>query len=108
MLSSIAARAQKPRNGTYTYIVAFAEHQGRSLGASCSVQIKGDSIIVINNGNLTGTKGEIIERGIIMKHKRTGKWIIGHNAKDIYAEEIGGCSDGPTEVDFKHRKLWLC
>lgn len=101
------ANAQKPKNGTYTYRVAFEEWQGKSLGATCTVTIKGDSITVINNGSLTGKKGDIIVKGFIMKHK-TGKWIICRNQKDQYATEIGGCGDGPTIIEFKLKKFWTC
>jgi hypothetical protein len=102
--------AQKPENGTYTYSIAFAEWDGKSLGATCTVVIKGDSIKVIHNGkvNLTGKKGDIIDEGIIMKHKKTGKWIIAHDKKDKDAEEIGGCSDGPSIIDFKRKRFWSC
>ena len=104
------AYGQKPKDGTYTYTIAFAEWQGKSLGATCTVLIKGDSIKIIHNGkgNLTGKKGDIIEQGIIMKHTKTGKWIIGRNAKDKEAKEIGGCSDGPSVIDFKRKRFWSC
>jgi hypothetical protein len=36
----IAALAQKPKNGTYTYAITFEEWQGKSLNATCTVQIK--------------------------------------------------------------------
>ncbi len=105
----LTCSAQKPKNGTYTYDVAFAEWDGRSLGATVTIKIKGDSIYVIHNGsNLTGSKGDIIDSGIIMRHKQTGKWIIGHSENDKNAPEIGGCSEGPSEIDFKNRKFWLC
>ena len=102
--------AQKPESGTYTYSIAFAEWQGKSLGATCTVVIKGDSIKVIHNGkgNLTGKKGDVMDEGIIMKHAKTGKWIIGHSPKDKDAKEIGGCSDGPSVIDFKRKKYWSC
>ncbi len=102
--------AQKPKDGTYTYSIAFAEWNGKSLGAKCTVIIKGDSIKVIHNGqgNLTGKKGDILDQGIIMKHTKTGKWIIGHSDKDKGAKEIGGCSDGPSIIDFKRKKFWSC
>jgi hypothetical protein len=102
--------AQKPKNGTYTYSIAFAEWGGKSLGATCTVVIKGDSIKVIHNGkaNLSGNKGDIIAEGIIMKHKKTGKWIIGHDVKDKDAEDVGGCSEGPSVIDFKGKKFWTC
>ncbi len=52
-------------------------------------------------------EGELIEKGTIMKHK-SGKWIIGRSKKDRYAPEIGGCSDGPTMIDFKKKMYWTC
>jgi hypothetical protein len=105
-----ATRAQKPKDGTYTYSIAFAEWNGKSLGATCTVFIKGDSIKVIHNGkgNLTGKKGDILDQGIIIKHTKTGKWIIGHSSKDKDAKEIGGCSDGPSIIDFTRKKFWSC
>jgi hypothetical protein len=101
--------AQKPKDGTYTYFIAFAEWEGKSLSATCTVIIKGDSVKIVHNGkgNLTGKKGDIIDAGIIMKHK-SGKWIIGHNTKDKNAEDIGGCSDGPRIIDFRRKKVWSC
>ena len=104
----IIAFAQLPKNGTYIYDVAFAEWQGKSMGATVIVEIK-DSVIVIKcNEGLSGEKGEIIDSGIIMKHKKTRQWIIGYSPKDKYAEEVGGCSDGPMVIDFKRKKVWLC
>jgi len=100
--------AQKPRNGTYTYKVEYAEWGGKSLGASCIIRIKGDSRIVVNNGTTSGKKGEIIDRGIIMKHAKTGLWLIGHSSKDKNAKDVGGCSDGPLVIDFKRKILELC
>jgi hypothetical protein len=107
---AISVKGQKPKDGVYTYVIAFAEWGGKSNGATCTIIIKHDSIKVIHNGtgNLTGKKGEIIDQGIIMRHKKTGKWIIAHNAKDVDAKDIGGCSDGPSEIDFKRKRFWMC
>lgn len=104
----LIGKSQKPANGTYTYKIIWEEFGGKSLGATCTVKIKGDSIQVINNGNktMTGKKGDILDEGIIMKHRKTGKWIIAHSKKDIDAKELGGCGDGPTIIDFKN-KTWL-
>ncbi len=110
LFASVAVFAQKPKDGTYTYSIVFAEWGGKSLSSTCTVIIKGDSIKIIHNGkkNLTGEKGEIIDQGIIMKHTKTGKWIIGRSKKDKDAKEIGGCSDGPSVIDFKHKRFWKC
>jgi hypothetical protein len=108
--TSFGILAQKPKNGIYTYSIAFTEWNGRSLGATCTVIIKGDSIKVIHNGkaNLNGKQGDIIDQGVIMKHTKTGKWIIGHMVKDKDAQEIGGCFDGASIIDFKRKKIWIC
>jgi hypothetical protein len=109
LLSAGNTLGQQPKNGTYTYQVAFSEWQGKAMGATVLVEIKGDSIYVIHNGgNLSGKKGEVIDCGIIMKYRRTGKWIIGHNPGDKEAPEVGSCSEGPSVVDFHHQKFWLC
>lgn len=107
--TTLLIQAQKPKDGTYTFSIAFAEWGGKSQGNTCTVIIKGNKVKVINNG--TGTlknyKGYVMDEGILMIH-RTGKWIIGQNAKDKYAKEIGGCSGGPSELDFKKKLFWIC
>ncbi len=110
LLISFFTYSQKPNNGIYTYSIVFEEWNGKSLGATCWVKIKGDSIKIIHKGrgNLTGKKGEVMDEGIIMKHKKTGKWIIAHSPNDIHAIEIGGCGSGPTIIDFKNKKWWTC
>jgi hypothetical protein len=107
---SVCVSAQKPKDGTYTYSIAWDEWQGKSLGATCTVIIKGDSIKVLHDGkpNVTGKKGDLFAEGIIMKHKKTGKWIIGRTKKDKEAREIGGCSGGPFVIDFKNKKFRSC
>jgi hypothetical protein len=107
---STLAISQKLKDGVYTYIIAFEEYGGKSLGATGTVIIKGNSIKIVHNGlgNLTGKKEDILDEGIIMKHKNSGKWIIGHQPEDMYAKEIGGCGAGPTIIDFKHKTWRSC
>jgi hypothetical protein len=108
ILASNVVHAQKPHDGVSAYSIEFAEWNGKSLGATCTAIIKGDSIQIIHNGNknLSGRKGDIIEAGITMKHIKTGKWIIAHHKDDKNAKKIGGCSDRPQEIDFE-RKIFL-
>lgn len=107
--ASVSANAQKPKDGVYTYKIAFAEWQGQSLGTTCTVIIKGNKIKILSNGTgrLTAKKGDVLEDGIIIRHS-TGKWIVGHSTKDRNAEEIGGCTGGPPIIDFKHKIFWMC
>ena len=101
--------AQKLKNGTYTYTLAFEEWGRKSLNTTCTVIIKGDSIKILNNGSghLTGAKGDVIDSGIIIKHK-TGKYIIAENKKDKNAAEIGGCTGGPRVISFTRKTYYKC
>jgi hypothetical protein len=103
------ATAQKPKNGIYTYNIIWDEFGGKDLQNTCTVIINNDSIKIIHNGssNLTGKKGDVFIQGIILRHK-SGKWIIGQSIKDKHAPETGACVDGPTEIDFKRKVVWLC
>src|SRR5215203_2664676 len=107
---STLTNAQKPRDGTYTYSIAWAEWGGKTMGATCTVIIRGNTIKVVHDGrpNVTGQKGDIYAQGIIMKHTKTGKWIIGQSKKDKDAKEIGCCTEGPAIIDFKNKKFWSC
>lgn len=96
-----------PKNGEYLYSVEFAE-SGMITKDAVTVLINNNQIKIINNGILSGKKNEIIEEGIIMKHEKSGKWIIAHNKNDVLAKEIGGCSDGPLVINFNKKILFLC
>jgi hypothetical protein len=53
-------------------------------------------------------KGEIFDEGILMRHRKTKQWIIGQSKKDIDAQEVGGCSEGPRVIDLKKKVIWNC
>lgn len=99
-----------PPSGKYLYDIAFAEWQGKSMGEKASVIIDGNSIKVIYEGEgklVSIKKGEVIDEGILMKHK-SGVWIIGKKESDKELDEIGGCSGGPAIIDFKNKKYKMC
>lgn len=102
-------RKQAVPDGIYRYDIAFTEWQGSSLGELVTVTIEGDSVSVRyeGDGRLTAKKGQILDSGILRKH-RSGKWIIAHDEKDISAPEIGGCSDGPNVIDIIKKQYWMC
>lgn len=95
-------------SGKYRFDIAFAEWQGKSMGEKVTVIINANSIQVIYEGDgyIRGGK-EIMEDGKIMKHK-SGVWIIGNDPSDTQLEEIGGCTGGPSIIDFKNKKYWIC
>jgi hypothetical protein len=99
-----------PADGKYQYAIAFAEWEGKSMGEEVLIEIAGDSIRVIyaGKGKLSLTvPGETLEEGLLRKHK-SGVWIIAHAESDVEIDEIGGCTGGPTIIDFKNKKYWLC
>jgi hypothetical protein len=98
-----------PPDGKYHYDIAFAEWKGKSMGVQVTVVIKGDSVKVIYEGvgKLTAEKGEILDAGVLRKHK-SGQWIITKSKMDLKIDEIGGCTGGPSVIDFKEKKFWIC
>ena len=79
------------------------------MGEKVTVVIQGDSVKVIyaGDGKITAEKGEVLDEGIILKHK-SGDWIIARGREDVNLEEIGGCTGGPSIIDFKNKKFWMC
>jgi hypothetical protein len=81
----------------------------------------GDEVIVIlNDGHISlkisensnslwmGAKpGDVIEEGTLRKHQ-SGQWIISKDEKDIYLEDIGGCTGGPTIIYFENQTIEMC
>ena len=98
-----------PPNGKYLFDIAFAEWQGKSMGVKVTVMIKDDTVKVIYEGHgaLTAEIGEVLDEGVIMKHK-SGEWIIGAEPSDKELDEISGCTGGPAIIDFKNKKYWMC
>ena len=99
-----------PPDGTYRYDIAFAEWDGKTMNEKVTVEIKGDSVKVIyeGDGQLSGVKkGEVLDEGILKKHK-SGQWIITHIESDVEIDEIGGCTGGPAIIDLEGKKFWMC
>jgi len=99
-----------PPDGTYRYDIAFAEWDGKTMNEKVAVEIKGDSVKVIyeGDGQLSGIKkGEVLDEGILKKHK-SGPWIITHTESDVELDEIGGCTGGPAIIDLEGKKYWMC
>jgi hypothetical protein len=102
----LSSFSQKPKSGTYTY--KYCDTEYRNCISTCRIIIKGDSIKIYAtkalSERITLTKeNELIEEGIIMKHK-SGKWIIGKSKSDEDAEGIGG--EGPSIIDFTNKEYW--
>lgn len=98
-------------DGKYHFDIAYHEHMGQSLGEKVFVTIKSDSIFINydGSGNIENTPDNFeFDSGIIMWNEPNQTWIIGHSVDDKNSTEVGGCSDGPTEIDFENEKWWSC
>ena len=93
--------------GSFIYELYFAEFDGRMENVTCRVIIKCKNITVEQTDNTNLTGGKTIIEGVLMKHK-SGRWIIGQNPEDKTAEEIGGCTCGPTPIDFETKIIEWC
>ena len=99
-----------PPDGTYSYDIAYAEWQGKSMGEKVKVIIKGNTIKIVAEGKSSmGVKnGELIDEGILVKHNVTGDWLITDNPSDADLEAYGGCVGAPMVIDFVTKKYWTC
>jgi len=101
-----------PENGTYIYEVAFAEWGGKTMGDEIIVVLKDGHITLkvsekSNSLWIGALPGDVIEEGTVRKHQ-SGQWIISHDEKDVYLDEIGGCTGGPTIISFENQSIELC
>ena len=100
---------QKLKNGSYIFSYRDAEFVSSKLFGKAKVIIKGDSITVIHLSGYPGKKGEVYDKGLLMYHKKSKRWIIAHSLHDANAEEVGGCSDGPRVIHFwKNKEIEHC
>ena len=93
--------------GKFEYELYFSESDGRMPNTSVDVIIKGNQIKVLKNEKTKLTGGDIIIEGELIKHN-SGIWIISKNDSDKHSIEFGGCTDGPTPIDFKKMIIEWC
>ena len=77
-------------------------------GAELRTTISGRHIELVNDGDSSVFPVGVIESGTLMWHARSRQWIVGSDQADAKAEEVGGCSDGPSVVDLVARIYWTC
>ncbi len=105
-------QSEVPVNGTYIYEVAFSEWDGKTMGEEIIVVLKDGHITlkVSENSNAVWmglNPCDIIEEGTLRKHQ-SGQWMISNDEKDVYLDEIGGCTGGPTIINFENQSIELC
>lgn len=94
-------------SGEYLFQQRYAEHPDMP-GISVKVKIDGDRIVVSSPTAQPPFPAGTLEEGTLERHAKSGEWIIVREPADRQAEEVGGCTDGPTVVDLKDRIYWTC
>jgi len=94
-------------DGEYVFVHKFAEHPNMS-SIRLEVVVKGSLITIMNSDNDDVFPFGIIDQGEMFWHKKSGNWIILYSAEDKMAEEVGGCSTGPSIVNLKEKVYWTC
>lgn len=106
----LGTKANKPyTDGEYLFTLTYDEWNGVVSGDEMKLKITGDYVVVTytGNGNLDAEIDEVLLEGTLRLHK-SGQWIISNSASDIDLEEIGGCVDGPTPIDFEKKLIHFC
>jgi len=94
-------------DGEYNFEYKDAEFS-HLKGFDLLVKISKYHIVVINQSESEVMPKGIIDEGELKFHTRSNQWIISTEESDILAEDVGGCSDGPTVVDLVNKIYWTC
>lgn len=108
--SAWAGDVQPPlRDGEYVFkhMCAEAEHY-RINSIEVLVKISGNYVVVINNTRSDVFPMGVLEEGTLTWYSESRQWIIGSAPSDSDAEEVGGCTDGPTIIAPRNRIYWTC
>lgn len=99
-----------PPDGEYIYDIAYTEWQGKSMGEKVLVVIRGNTIKIVSEGNpsMTAKKGKVLDKGVLIKHNKTGDWLITNNPSHANLEAYGGCVGIAMVIDFINKKYWTC
>lgn len=93
--------------GRYEFQHRFAEHPDMK-----SIKLVGEIIddrIVLTNADSDAVfHFGVIDEGTLMWHAASQQWIIGNSEDDRAAEDVGGCSDGPSVIDLVKFEYWTC
>ena len=94
-------------SGRYVFEHRFAEHPSMP-SISVDVVINGSRIVISNPAQSNPFPAGVLAQGQLMQHAGSAQWIIGNDESDRWAEDVGGCSDGPEVVDLAAKIYWTC
>jgi hypothetical protein len=94
-------------SGEYKFQHRFSEQPGiKSI--SLTAKISGTEIVLINKRRSDVFPKGVVAQGTLMWHSGSRQWIIGQEASDQWAQDVGGCSDGPEVIDLQNKIYWTC
>lgn len=64
--------------------------------------------MIVNPTRSDPFPADVIAEGLLMWHSASQQWIIGHEASEKTAQDMGGCSEGPEIVDLVNKTYWTC
>jgi hypothetical protein len=94
-------------SGEYSFRQRYAEHPDMP-GIRLKVILDGNRIVVSNPTGQAPFPAGTLEEGTVERHAKSGQWIIVRTPADREAEDVGGCSDGPTVIDLRNKVYWTC
>lgn len=94
-------------DGKYIFNHKYAE-QPDIVSITFEAVIENHSIVLINKSESEVFPKGVIEQGKIFWHSQTSQWIIASTKLDETTLEVGGCSGGPSVIDFKQMIYWSC
>jgi hypothetical protein len=113
LLCSTVGHATQPNpaipltSGVYTFQHRDAEFPS-SPGFPVQVSIQGNKVTIINPKPYGSIPSGVIEDATLMWHAQSAQWILAHADTDRHLPEVGGCTGGPSVIDFKARIVWTC
>ena len=111
ILASACSAAGDPQiplaSGQYVFQHRFAEHP-TIPSIQLHVTITDSHIVVVNPTASDPFPAGVLAEGQLMWHTASKQWVIGNEASDKMAQDVGGCSDGPDVVDLADKIYWTC
>ena len=111
MLICACSAASDPQiplaSGHYVFQHRFAE-QPPIPSIPLDVTISDSHIVVVNPTASDPFPAGVLAEGQLMWNVASKQWVIGHEASDRSAQDVGGCSDGPEGVDLVGKIYWTC
>ena len=94
-------------SGQYVFQHRFVEHPAIP-SIPLHVTISDSRIVVVNPTASDPFPAGVLAEGQLMWHATSKQWIIGHEASDRTAQDVGGCSEGPEVIDLAGKIYWTC